>query len=118
MRRRATVVVERDGKVLLVLDKGSSSLSLPGGGVNRNEPSIAAAARELYEETGLVCTEIRSLFRYRGSVQSHRVFRAVAQGEVRLRGGELSAYIWWDGKKKIKALKHVTDILGQMGFLR
>ena len=101
-----------------MLDKGRSRLSLPGGGVNRNEPSIAAAARELYEETGLVCTEIRRLFSYSGTVQAHRVFRAVARGEVRLRGGELAAHYWWDGKKKINAEKHVTDILSRAGFLR
>ena len=51
-RLRATVVAFRDNKVLLVMDKGRRRYSLPGGGVNKGEPSIAAAARELYEESG------------------------------------------------------------------
>ena len=37
-RKRATAIVVRDDKLLLVKDKGKRKLSLPGGGVNRGEP--------------------------------------------------------------------------------
>jgi len=37
-RRRATVVAEQDGKVLLVREKGSKGFSLPGGGIETVSP--------------------------------------------------------------------------------
>jgi len=53
MRKRVTVVVIRDGKVLLVGDKGVVSFSLPEGAIENGETVKSAAARELYEELGL-----------------------------------------------------------------
>ena len=42
-RRRATAVcVNSKGEVLLVRDKGKRRYSLPGGGVNPNEPTISS----------------------------------------------------------------------------
>ena len=115
-RLRATVVAIRDNKVLMVMDRGRNRFSLPGGGVNRGEPSIAAAARELYEETGLNCSKIEWGFPYKGRLQSHRVFLATPIGKVLLKDGELTRYIWWDGKQDIRVEKHVLDILAQMGW--
>lgn len=117
MRRlRATAVAVREGKVLLVMDRGKTRFSLPGGGVKRKEPSIAAAARELYEETGLNSSKIEWQFSYKGRMRCHRVFRATPTGEVQLKDGELNRYIWWDGIQKIRVKKHVVDILTQMGW--
>ena len=116
-RLRATVVATRDSRVLLVMDRGRRRYSLPGGGVKKGEPSIAAAARELYEETGLNCSKIGWQFSYRGRVQRHRVFCATPVGEPPLKDGELSRYIWWDGKLDLKVEAHVTDILRRMGWL-
>jgi 8-oxo-dGTP pyrophosphatase MutT (NUDIX family) len=115
-RLRATVVAIRDETVLLVMDRGRSRYSLPGGGVNRGEPSIAAAARELYEETGLNCSKIEWRLDYKGRMQRHKVFRATPTGEVQLKDGELTGYIWWDGKQNIRVERHVLDILAQMGW--
>ena len=116
-RVRATAVAIRDGKVLLVMGSGKTRFSLPGGRVKKREPSIAAAARELYEETGLDSSKIEWQFSYKGRVRCHRVFRATPTGEVRLKDGELTRYIWWDGKQKIRVKKHVVGILAQMGWL-
>ena len=115
-RLRATMVAIRGHEVLLVMDRGKSRYSLPGGGVKRGEPSIAAAARELYEETGLNCSKIEWQFSYRGRVQRHRVFLATPVGEARLKDGELSRYIWWDGKRDLPVEAHVSDILNRMGW--
>ena len=110
-RTRATVIALRDDKVLLVMDKGAKKYSLPGGGVKRGEPSIAAAARELYEETDLGCSKIEWLFRHESKSSSHRVFLATPTGDVRLKDGELARYTWWDGKRKIPVFPSVKDIL-------
>ena len=55
----ATCVIERDGKTLMVkraVQTGYGLWSMPGGFVDRGEPVEDAAAREVWEETGLVVT--------------------------------------------------------------
>ena len=117
-RNRATVVaVGRDNRVLLVMDKGESKFSLPGGGVNRGEPSIAAAARELYEETGLGCSKLEWRLEHKSRFNKHQVFLAVPRGRVRLKDGEIKQYIWWDGMKSIRFLESAIDILIKVGWL-
>jgi 8-oxo-dGTP pyrophosphatase MutT (NUDIX family) len=50
-RPAAYVVVERDGKTLMV-QSGSGLWVFPGGGVEENETTVEAAVRECAEETG------------------------------------------------------------------
>lgn len=116
MRRRATAVVIRNGKVLLVRDKGKHHFSLPGGGVHHREPSVSAVARELYEETGLRATKVVRVFNYRGKANEHRVYLVEASGHVRLKK-ELSDFVWWDGKTTIPRYSHVTNILARIAEL-
>ena len=115
-RRRATVIVLRDNKVLLVKDRGKSRFSLPGGGVKRGEPSIAAAARELYEETSLNCSKIEWLFEHKSRHSSHRVFLANAKGNARLKDGELNQILWYDGASEVPVYQSVHDILEKAGI--
>lgn len=110
-RPRATVIALRDNKILLVMDKGAKKYSLPGGRVERGEPPIAAAARELYEETDLSCSKIEWLFHHESKSNSHQVFLATPTGDVRLKDGELARYTWWDGSQKISVYSSVKDIL-------
>ena len=113
-RRRRTAVVIRKGRVLLVRDKGRSRFSLPGGGINKGEPTASAAARELYEELDLRAQKVIRLHHcdFRSPLTEHRVCLIEASGEPRLRGHELNKFIWWDMNAPVPIFGHVTAILG------
>jgi len=119
LRQRGTAVVIRDGKVLLVRDRGKHQFSLPGGGIRENEPAASAAGRELYEELGLSPIKITRLrdCDFRGSASHHKVCLVEARGEPHLRGNELDKFIWWDMKQPIPLFAHVTQILHRMRLL-
>ena len=113
MRKRGTAVVIRDGKVLLVRDRGRHRFSLPGGAIKKGEPTVSAAARELYEELGLHAVKVTRLREcdFRGAVSEHKVCLIQASGEPRLRGHELDKFIWWDMKESVPVYAHVKNIL-------
>ncbi|MBT9138766.1 MAG: putative 8-oxo-dGTP diphosphatase 2 [Syntrophomonadaceae bacterium] len=113
MRQRGVAVVIRHGKVLLVRDKGKPRFSLPGGAIKKGEPTVSAAARELYEELGLKAVKATRQrdCDFRGTVSKHRVCLIQASGEPHLRGHELDKFIWWDMKKPIPIYAHVKHIL-------
>jgi len=114
MRKRATAVVIRDGKVLLVRDKGLVAFSLPGGEIKRGEATVSAVARELREESGLNSIKVTRLpgCDYKGSVNLHKVCRVQAEGEPHPRR-EVDKFIWWDIKEPITSAvyAHVNSIL-------
>ena len=112
-RRRATLVMRREGRILLVRDRGRSSYGLPGGGIEDGELSIVAAARELYEETGLEATAIRYLFSFEGKYNTHSVYEVEADGEAAVRG-EIDWFIWWDMKDDTPVYPHVRGILARI----
>ena len=112
-RRRATLVMRREGRILLVRDRGRSSYGLPGGGIKDGELSIVAAARELYEETGLEATAIRYLFSFEGKYNTHSVYEVEADGEAAVRG-EIDWFIWWDMKDDTPVYPHVRGILARL----
>ena len=113
MRKRGTAVVIRHEKVLLVRDKGRHHFSLPGGAIKKGEPTVSAAARELYEELGLHITKVTRLREcdFRGSTSEHKVCLIQASGEPHLRGHELNKFIWWDMKEPVPVHAHVKGIL-------
>jgi 8-oxo-dGTP pyrophosphatase MutT (NUDIX family) len=113
VRQRGTAVVFRHSRVLLVRDKGKRHFSLPGGGIKKGEPTLSAAARELYEELGLSAVKITRLREcdFKGSMSLHKVCLVEVAGEPHLRGHELNKYIWWDMKSKVPVYTHVTKIL-------
>lgn len=79
LRQRATVVVIRNGNVLLVRGQ-TGKFSIPGRGVEPGEQPAEAAVRELREETGLTATRVEYLFQWASSVTRHHVFRVEADG--------------------------------------
>ncbi len=78
-RPRATVIVLMEGGVLLAGDS-SGLVLLPGGGVDNDELPIAAAARELQEETGLVAISLQFLFHHESPTNLHHVYYCEAEG--------------------------------------
>jgi ADP-ribose pyrophosphatase YjhB (NUDIX family) len=58
----AFALAEQDGKIVLVRQSYTTGWSLPGGGVERNEPPAEAILRELREEIGLVSSQPPELF--------------------------------------------------------
>jgi len=120
LRARGTAVVLRDGKVLLVRDRGRHRFSLPGGGIRDNEPAASAAGRELFEELGLTPVKITRLpdCDFKGSASHHKVCLIEARGEPHLRGQELDKFIWWDMKASVPVFAHVGVILAKMGLIK
>lgn len=78
-RQRSTVILKVGDAILLTETHGGKIL-LPGGAIGRRELPIAAAARELMEETGLVATTITFLFEHESVSTFHHVFFASAPG--------------------------------------
>ena len=130
IRHRATLVMMREGRLLLVREPGDAEFYLPGGGVERGELPICAAARELLEETGMTAHSIRHLFdhcdfwggrrsdfwkssgEYWGQAQS--VFGVEAQGAVRL-SAEHAEYMWWDGASDAPLPDEIAPLLRMIG---
>lgn len=115
-RHRATVIVRRDDCVLVVRDRGRPTYALPGGGIEGGELPIVAAARELYEETGLEASAIRFLFVFEGKYNNHHLYEVEAEGEVAVRG-EVDGYAWWDMRDDTPVYPHVRGILERLGKL-
>jgi 8-oxo-dGTP pyrophosphatase MutT (NUDIX family) len=116
MRQRATAVIVREGKLLLVRDRVKERFSLPGGGIKEGEPTISAIARELFEELGLSATLVTRMriWDCQGSTNEHKVCLVEARGEPCLRGYELDKFIWWDMKESVPVDDHVKYISGKM----
>ena len=109
-RHRATLMLKRGGRVLLVRDRGRDAYALPGGGIEDGELPIIAAARELMEETGLEATAIRYLFTFGGKYNDHHIYEVEAEGEVSAMG-EVDGFIWWDMVDDTPVFPHVRGIL-------
>ena len=117
LRDRATAVVIRDGKVLLVLGRGPVYM-MPGGRIEQRESAAEAVARELFEETGLTATQTDYLFIVETATNRHHVFLIDSTGEVDIGntpdGETIGGYLWWDRQEAIEAFGHVEAILERL----
>ena len=84
--------------------------------MNRGEPTVSAAAREVYEELGLHVVMVKRLrgCDFKGSLSEHKVCLVEAEGEPRLKGHELDKFIWWDMKRPIPVYTHVNSIISRV----
>jgi len=116
-RYRATAVVIRDGKVLLVRDRGRHDFSLPGGGFKRGESTVQAGAREVYEELGLKTLSAERLRRCDlvGRRAKHKVCLLEVSGEPYLKSREIDRFVWWGMEEELLIQGHVRYILGKLG---
>lgn len=114
MRERATVIVVKDGKALLIKGRGQHRWSFPGGEIERGEASAGAAARELYEEVGLTVTAVTRLLGcdFRTSRNQHKAFLVETDDEPRALERGIDTFMWWDMKTPVPVFEHVTAILG------
>ena len=114
MRHRATAIILRDGKVLLVRDRGQNRFSLPGGALKRGEPSVSGAAREVSEELGLHAVEVKRLPQcdFKGGTNQHHVCFIKVTGDPHIRQ-ELESFLWWDRRASLPVFEHVTRILNK-----
>ena len=112
LRERATAVVVRDGKVLLVRGRAEEFM-MPGGGIEPGETPMVAAVRELNEETGLTAARTEPLFVWESAIQRHHAFRVEAEGEVEM-GPEISEFKWWDRRECLPTFSHVEAILERL----
>jgi len=113
-RQRATAIVIRNEKILLVRDRTRTSFSLPGGGIESGELAISVVARELCEETTLVATNISYLFQHGGKANNHHVFRIQADGDAdESIDADVEEFIWWDRASELSVYPHVVNILDQ-----
>lgn len=112
-RNRATALVLRDGRLLLVRERGAKHWSLPGGGMKKGEDAVTAATRELHEETKLVATSATYLFRYESPSQRHHVCHLEAEGKVELLKEEIGDYRWWDGETELAIIPSAMEIIGR-----
>ena len=111
-RQRATAIVERDGRVLLVRDKWRPAFMLPGGGIDQGEKPEVAVARELQEETTLTTTAVQYLFTHDGKYNHHHVFSVQVDGDVDIVHDPMVVeFAWWDGSPDVPVHPHVTEIL-------
>lgn len=84
-RKRATCIVEllnEQGEpcVLIAKQKGDNYDMVPGGRVDRGEPPIVAAIRELREESTLKTSAVVKLFDHESQHTHHSVFLILTEG--------------------------------------
>lgn len=94
-KSRATIIVATREGIVVTRDYKNQFL-LPGGSIERGELPIAAAARELREETGLKAQALEFLFEEESGFYMHQVFVARRYTGVPVAGDDALELLYLD----------------------
>jgi hypothetical protein len=116
---RATTVIIKDRKLLLVMDKGCKDFSMPGGGYKKGESTIQASIREVTKEElgGLTVISAIRLRQcdFEGQRAIHKVCQLIVEGEPYIKQkDELDKIVWWDMKSELPIQGHVKYIINKI----
>jgi 8-oxo-dGTP pyrophosphatase MutT (NUDIX family) len=98
VRSAGGVVTNTKGQVLVVSQRGTS-WSLPKGHIDFGEDALAAARREIYEESGIRDLE---LVRELGSYERHKI--GVNGGDDRSELKEITMFLFRTKERKLKPI--------------
>ncbi|WP_429563501.1 NUDIX hydrolase [Paraburkholderia sp. MM6662-R1] len=103
MKERATIVCRQQDRILLVT-RGMSRWSLPGGTIRRSKSPLEAANRELVEETALDVDGLTYLFQFGGLTKRHHVFFVDLPGDAEPQASNEIARCHWFRPKQVSSL--------------
>lgn len=102
IRIAAAIVVDAEGRILLVRKRGTGAFMLPGGKLDAGESALAALHREVAEELACEIAAARPLGRFSapaafetGHVVEADLFAVALAGEIAL-AAEIEETIWHD----------------------
>lgn len=109
------VLVENEGKVLLIKHSYRDGYYFPGGGVRRGEEFNHAGIREIFEETGLVIDKLQLVSVYRNFLENknncvliYRAGKVINPDELKADGVEITEAIWVDPQNPPKDASYYT----------
>ncbi len=109
------VLIENEGKVLLIKHTYRKGYYFPGGGVRRGEEFSQACIREVFEETGLVIDKMQLVSVYRNFLENknncvliYRAGKVINPHELKSDGIEVAEAIWVDPTNPPKEASYYT----------
>lgn len=110
--KRGTALVEYDFGILVVSRNKMGPYSLPGGHVEKNEPVICTAIRELSDETTLKAISATYLFKHTSSKREHHVIKIDANGVAHPKK-EIRFVAYYTLESDIKLSKSAKNIISK-----